>query len=59
MDKFKIKLPEYTPTPSPAIVRVDPATYDKVYQVKRKTGLSMTKVLAQMVDFCVERMDDK
>lgn len=36
---------------------LDIATHEKLLQIKEDTGVSMTKIIAQMVDFCMERLE--
>ncbi len=54
MDKFIIrptaKVDGYRPC------NLDIATHEKLLQIKEDTGVSMTRIIAQMVDFCMVRL---
>lgn len=55
MDKFIMR-----PTPKadgykPCIL--DTATHEKLSQLKEMTGVPMTRIIAIMTDFCMERLE--
>lgn len=41
-----------------SVIQLTPTCYEKVYNLKRKTGISMRKILEQCVDFALEHLDD-
>lgn len=57
MDKFTVKLQGKPDGYKPCMI--DIATHEKLSQLKEDTGVSMTKLVAQMVDFCIERLEIK
>lgn len=57
MDKFTVRLQGKSDGYKPCVI--DIATHEKLSQLKEDTGVSMTKLVAQMVDFCIERLEIK
>lgn len=57
MDKFIVRVVGKNDGYKPCMV--DVATHEKLSQIKEDTGISMTKIIAQMVDFCLERLEIK
>lgn len=55
MDKFIIKLQGKAEGYKPCMI--DVTTHEKLRQIKEDTGVSITKILTQMVDFCMERLE--
>lgn len=53
-DKFILRVTTKTDGYKPCIV--DCATYEKLAQLKEDTGVPMTRIISQMVDFCTERL---
>ena len=56
MDKFVLIAPGNRDSDSKSVVRVTPSCYQKVEELKRKTGLSMCRILEQCVDFALDHM---
>ena len=54
MDKFTLEKSHGADGYKPIII--DANTYDKLVQIKALTGVAMTRIMAQMVDFCSERL---
>lgn len=57
MDKFIIHVSGKSDGYKPCVL--DIATHEKLSQIKEDTGVSMTRIISQMVDFCMERMEIK
>ena len=55
MDKFILKSAKANKGYKPAIIDVD--TWEKLNQLKEETGIPMTKILSQAVDFALERIE--
>jgi len=55
MDKFILKSAKANRGYKPAIIDVD--TWEKLNQLKEETGIPMTKILSQAVDFALERIE--
>ncbi len=59
MDKFVLITKGSKDSNQKSVIQLTPRCYEKVYQLKRKTGISMRKILEQCVDFALEHMDDE
>lgn len=58
MDKFVLIGIGNKDSDNRSIMRVTPSCYSKVHALKQKTGLSMSKIIEQCVDFALEHMED-
>lgn len=56
-DKFILIVKGSTDSRDKGVVRLTPTCYEKIYALKRKTGLSMTYIMEQMVDYALDHMD--
>lgn len=54
MDKFILQRTSKAEGYKPLIV--DVTTHEKLAQIKETTGMPITRIIAQMVDFCSERL---
>lgn len=54
MDKFIVKKTSTGDGYKPVIL--DVATHEKLTQIKEATGVPLVRLIAQMVDFCAERL---
>lgn len=54
MDKFTVKRIGKADGYKPCML--DAATHEKLSQMKKVTGVSIARLVAQMVDFCAERL---
>lgn len=55
-DKFVLIAQGVTDSPNKGVVRLPPQSYDKIYDLHQKTGMSMGKILEQCVDFALEHL---
>ena len=55
-DKFVLITAGYEDSKNPGLVRVTPSCYDAIYALKRKTGMPMSRILEQCVDFALAHM---
>lgn len=58
MDKFVLIAEGSKDSQRKSVVKLTPDCYEKVYDLKCKTGISMRKILEQCVDFALEHLDD-
>lgn len=54
MDKFIVK--KTTNTEGYRALLVDASTHEKLLELKAVTGVPVVRLVAQMVDFCAERL---
>jgi len=57
-DKFILFAPGTKDIDNRGVVRITPDCYDRVSQLKTKTGLSMCRILEQCVDFALDHMEE-
>lgn len=57
-DRFVLFAPGCDDSVDRGVVRLPPNCYDKVLELKRRTGISMGRILEQCVEFALERMED-
>lgn len=57
MDKFTLRVYAKSDGYKPCVI--DCATHEKLAQLKEDTGVSITRLITQMVDFCLERLEIK
>lgn len=58
MDKFVISIVSHRQAPAAGMpVRIQQNAYDRLLTVKRKTGLSMGKLITLCIDFALDRLD--
>ena len=55
MDKFIIRATAKADGYRPC--NIDVATHEKLLQIKEDTGVSIAKIVAQIVEFCMERLE--
>jgi len=58
MDKFVLFAPGNSDSPHRGVIRVEPATYDKLALLSRKTGLSICRIVSQAVEFALDHMEE-
>lgn len=56
-DKFVLFAPGREDSADKGVVRLPPNCYDQVLDLKRRTGISMGRILEQCVDFALEHME--
>lgn len=57
MDKFVLIGRGTKDNKNKSIIRIKPSSYDKIYDLKLRTGISMCTILEQCIDFALEHMD--
>lgn len=57
MDKFRL-ITSGKSNVDRGVVRLPPSRFDTVYALKRKTGISIGRILEQCVDYALEHMDN-
>lgn len=58
MDKFVLITKGVKDCNNKSIIRLTPSCYEKVFNLKLKTGLSMRAILEQCVDFALDHLDN-
>ena len=58
MDKFYLVAKGMKDGDQPGVVRVTPSCYDNLAMLKRKSGLPLTRIIEQCVDFAIDHMDN-
>lgn len=58
MDRFVLIAPGPKDSRDKAVIKTTPECYEKVYALKKRTGVSMRKIIEQCVDFALEHMYD-
>ena len=58
MDKFVLIGKGKKDSRGKSVIQLTPSCYEKVFDLKLKTGLSMRKILEQCVDFALDHLDD-
>lgn len=57
MDKFYLVTKGMTDSDQRGVVRVTPSCYDNLLALKRKSGLPLTRIIEQCVDFAIDHME--
>lgn len=57
MDKFYLVTKGLTDSEQKGVVRVTPSCYDNLLALKRKSGLPLTRIIEQCVDFAIDHME--
>ncbi len=57
-DRFVLFAPGREDSTDRGVVRLTPSCYDRVLGLKRRTGISMNRIIEQCVDFALEHMED-
>lgn len=57
-DKFVLFAPGREDSTDKGVVRLTPSCYERVLELKRRTGISMGRIIEQCVDFSLEHMED-
>lgn len=57
-DKFVLFAPGREDSTDKGVVRLPPNCYERVQNLKHRTGISMGRILEQCVDFALEHMED-
>lgn len=59
MDKFVLIAPGPRDSHTRSVIKTTPECYEKVYSLKKQTGVSMRRILEQCVDFALDHMYDE
>lgn len=59
MEKFVLITKGVQDSNNKGIIRLPPTCYDRVLELKRKTGMSMGRILEQCVDFALDHLVDE
>lgn len=57
MDKFILITKGQQDSGEKGIIRLPPNCYDRVFELKQKTGMPMGRILEQCVDFALDHLD--